>query len=296
MVKADCHKDCAPISLNDDATPVNNDLPFLSLSDMIIPSEKAEALLPILLVSCLCLSSSLSIVNEDKSILAPIFAAAYFFNCAKILPFSIQSGRNKPDHMTPKAMAHLHGKRLMDLLTPCKEAFIWFVVLLDIMRYHPYSLMPLLGKYGILFSTQDTDAILEFINMYTKHGVEKIQQYPFMYRRPFKGYHTKDILLFMIFKKQVLAERHILKNAVSPDIDLPSANPPTTGFIPFTFSFPESNSCIKLEPGHNDSNKKQKLLQDGAARRVSPSVAMEFDDGYFCFDYTNAAHIPFCGL
>jgi hypothetical protein len=90
-----------------------------------------------------------------------------------------------------------------------------------------------------------------------KHGVEKIQQYPYMYRRPFKGYHTNDILLFMIVKKQVLAEQHILKNTVSPNIDLPSANPSTTGFIPFTFSFPESIACIKLEPDQNDSNKRE---------------------------------------
>jgi hypothetical protein len=198
--------------------------------------------------------------------------------------------------MTPKAMAHLYGKRLIDLLTPCEEAFIWFVVLLDIMCYHPYSLVPLLEKYNILFSAQDTDAILEFIETDTKHGVIKIKPYPFMYRRPFKGYHTKDIFLFMIVKKQVLAERHILKTAVSPDINLPSANPPTTAVIPFTFSFPESIACIKLEPGHYDSNKKGKLLQDGAASQVSPSMATEFDDGDFCFDYTNAAHIPFRGV
>jgi len=124
-------------------------------ADMIIPREKAEALLPILLVSCLRLNSSSSVVREHKSILAPIFAAAYFFNRAKILPFSIQSGRNKRGHMTPKAMSYLHGKLLMDLVTPCEEAFIRFVVLLDIMRYHPYSLEPLLEKYGLLFSAQD---------------------------------------------------------------------------------------------------------------------------------------------
>jgi hypothetical protein len=174
MVNADCHKDCAPISLNDDPSPVNNDLPFLSLSDMIIPREKAEALLPILLVSFLRHNSSSSVVREHKSILAPIFAAAYFFNRAKILPFSIQSGRNKRGHMTPKAMAYLHGKRLMDLLTPTEEAFIRFVMLLDIMRYHPYSLVPLLEKYGILFSAQDKNAVLEFIDTYMNHGVEKL--------------------------------------------------------------------------------------------------------------------------
>jgi hypothetical protein len=198
--------------------------------------------------------------------------------------------------MTLKAMAHLHGKRLMDLLTPCKEAFIRFVVLLDIMGYHPYSLVPLLEKYGILFSAQDTDAVLEFIDTYTKHGVKRIQPYPFMYRRPFKGYRTKDILLFMIVKKQVLAERRNQKTVVFLNINLPSANPPTTGVVPFTFSFPESIAVIKLEPGDYDSNKKRKLLQNGAASRVSPSMAMELDDGYFCFDYTNAAHIPFHGV
>jgi hypothetical protein len=95
MVKADCHKDCAPISLNNDASPINNNFPFLSLSNMIIPRKKAEALLPILLVLPLRLNSSSSVVHQHKSILAPIFAAAYFFNGAKMLPFSIQSGRNK---------------------------------------------------------------------------------------------------------------------------------------------------------------------------------------------------------
>jgi hypothetical protein len=149
---------------------------------MIIPCKKAEALLPILLVSCLRLNSSSFVVHQHKSILAPIFATAYFFNHAKLLPFPIQSGKNKRGNMTPKkTMAHLHGKCLMGLLTPCEEAFLWFVVLLDIMRYHSYSLVPLLEKYGILFSAQDKDAILEFIETYTKHGVKKIQPYPFNY-------------------------------------------------------------------------------------------------------------------
>jgi hypothetical protein len=92
MVKSDCHKDCVPISLNNEASPINNNFPFLSLSNMIIPRKKAEALLPILLVSCIHLNSSLSFVHQHKSILALIFAAAYFFNRrAKLLPFPIQS-------------------------------------------------------------------------------------------------------------------------------------------------------------------------------------------------------------
>jgi hypothetical protein len=297
MLKSDCQKDCVPISLNDEAFPVNNGIPFLSLSDMIIPREKAEALLPILLVSCLCLNSSSSVVHQHKSILAPIFAAAYFFNRAKLLPFPIQSGRNKRGNMTPKAMAHLHGKRLMDLLTPCEEAFIRFVVLLDIIRYHSDSLVTSLEKYGILFSAQDKAAVLDFNETCTTHGIGMIQRYPFNNHKPFKGYRTNDINLFMIVKKQVLSERNNQKTMLSPVIDLPSANPPTTGVIPFTFSFPELIACIKLEPGHYDSNKKRKLLQDGAASRgVSPSMAMEFDDGHVCFDYTNAGLISLHGI
>jgi hypothetical protein len=77
MVKSDCHKDCAPISLNNKMSPINNDVPFLFLSNMIIPHEKAEAFLPILLVSCLRLNSSSFVVHQHKFILAPIFTAAF---------------------------------------------------------------------------------------------------------------------------------------------------------------------------------------------------------------------------
>jgi hypothetical protein len=96
--------------------------------------------------------------------------------------------------MTPKAMAHLHGNCLMDLLTPCEEAFILFVVLLDIICYHSYSLVHLLDKHCILFSAQDKDTVLAFIKTYMKHGVKKIQPHPFNYHTPFKGSRTKAVL------------------------------------------------------------------------------------------------------
>jgi hypothetical protein len=102
----------------------------------------------------------------------------------------------------------------------------------------------------------------------------------------------------MIVKKQVLVEQRDQITVMSPNINLPSTNPPmTAGVISFTFSFLESIACIKLEPSHYNSNKKRKLLQDGAASRVSPSMAMvDFDDGDVCFGYTNVAHIPFQGV
>jgi hypothetical protein len=178
----------------------------------------------------------------------------------------------------------------MDLLTPSKEVFIWFVVLLDIVCYHSESLLPSLDKYDNHFSDKDKDATSEFIEIVKKNGV--LTTTPLSAHKPFKGYRTKDTFLFMIVKKQVLADQ----KKVAPDIDLPSGNPPTTGVIPFTFSFPESIASIKVEHGDLDSNKKRKLPQDEAASLVSPSMAMEFDDGDFLFNYTTTvANIPFYG-
>jgi hypothetical protein len=52
-------------------------------------------------------------------------------------------------------MAHLHGKRLMDLLTQSEEAFICFLILVDLMRYHYHSLGVALNKYQNLFSAKE---------------------------------------------------------------------------------------------------------------------------------------------
>jgi hypothetical protein len=290
MVKYDMSKDCVTILLKEEEMPVNDSLPFLSLSDMIVPREKAEALLPILLVSCLRLNSVSDVVKQHKYILQPIFAAAYFFNRSKLLPFPIQSGRIKRGDMTPKAMAHLHGKRLMDLLTPSEEAFIWFVVLLDIVRYHYESLLPALNKYINLFSDDDTKFASDFLETIKEQEVGVLTTHPLSTRKPFKGYRTKDISLFMIVKKQVIADRKTQTTLVATDENLPSGNLPTTGVIPFTFSFPESIASIKVEPGYSDSNKKRKLSQCEAASLVSPSMAMEFDDGDLLFNYPITDH------
>jgi hypothetical protein len=167
----------------------------------------------------------------------------------------------------------------MDLLTPSEEAFIRFVVLLDIFRYHSESILPSLEKFDNLFSDHDKDAVYEFIDIVKKNGVSTTDS--LSSRKPFKGYRTKDISLFMIVKKKVLSDQ---KEA--PNIDIPFGTPPTTCVIPFTFSVPESIPSIKVEPGYSDSNKKRKLSQDEAASLVSPSLAMEFDDEDFLSNYT----------
>jgi hypothetical protein len=150
----------------------------------------------------------------------------------------------KRSDLTPKAMAHLHGKCLMDILTPCEESFVWLLIVLDIIRYHSESLGPALAKYASLFSKEDEQAVDKFITSYTK-GIEKVPPFPFS-RKPFKGYHSNNIYLFVIIKKQVLEESKNV-NSVMSYMERHSENGPTTGAIPFTFNFPKSNASIKLE-------------------------------------------------
>jgi hypothetical protein len=102
MVKFDINKDCVTIFLNEEKMPVNNSLPFVSLSNMIVPCEKAEALLPILLVSCLCLNSISDVVHQRKYILQPIFAAAYFSTIPNYFHFPFNMEELNAATLVPK--------------------------------------------------------------------------------------------------------------------------------------------------------------------------------------------------
>jgi hypothetical protein len=92
-----------------------------------------------------------------------VFANVYFFNCAKLVPFPIFC-KNRSTDLSPQAKSHLHGKCLMDLLSPSVEAFIRFVLLVDLLRYHHLTLEVTLCKYHLLFPSEDRDALLNFMN------------------------------------------------------------------------------------------------------------------------------------
>jgi len=141
------------------------------LTDLVLPSEHVEALLPALAIACLRLNSSSGKV--DKHILQSVFACALFFNCAKLVPFSIHSRVTKTD-FTPKAMAFLHGKRIMDVLTPSEEAFVRFVILVDLMRYHYVSLDSAVQKYGALFTPEERGVLFDFMKTYQGEKVESL--------------------------------------------------------------------------------------------------------------------------
>jgi hypothetical protein len=205
------------------------------------------------------------------------------------MPFSITISRMKRSELTTKAMAHLHGKRLMDLLTPSEESFVRFLVILEIIRYHSESILPLVSKYNSLFYDEDEKAITDFIATYTKEGVDRILTASTPLRRkPFKGYRNNDISLFTVIKKQVLLER---KNSNTSTI-CPSGDE-TRNITPscFTFQYPEAMVTIKLEklePDDSDSSKKRKHAPSNDCNHSEDysSVAMEFDDGEVAFDYS----------
>ena len=111
--------------------------------------SKAKALLPVLAISCLLLNSSTC--HVDKHLLQPVFGSVYFFNRAKLMSFPIHSRSSHQNYFSPQAMGHLNGQRLMDLMSQSEEAFIWFVILVDLMHYHHHSLHASLRKYQVLF-------------------------------------------------------------------------------------------------------------------------------------------------
>jgi hypothetical protein len=226
---------------------------FRSFSDLTVPREKAEALLPILAIACLGLNSSKCLVN--KHLLQTVFGTALFFNRTKLLNFPIYSRSSSHNYFTPQAMAHLHGKRLMDLLTQSEEAFIRFVILVDLMRYHYHSLGVALNKYHNLFSAEEKSSLVDFMTSYQGDRVEDFgMSLPPNRKKAVKGYRSVDISLYIKIKSMVTEDRKNANLLISQmdeaaKSQLVAGDFPVnaSGVLPFTFSFAELQSCIKHE-------------------------------------------------
>ena len=147
-------------------------------------------------------------------------------------------------------MSYLHGKRLMDLMSPSEEAFIRFVILVDLMRYHHHSLFISLRKYKLLFSSEESKAVSDFMDAYEGDKVESNS--PFLVPPPtrkkiVKGFRSKDIALYMSIKKDVVNERAICSEQIA-----------VGKAAPFTFHFQEVDVKIKEEPDIYSSGTKRK--------------------------------------
>jgi hypothetical protein len=60
----------------------------------------------------------------------------------------------------------------MDLLTQSEEAFIRFIILVDLMHYHHHSLGVALNKYQILFTAKERSSLVYFMTSYQGDKVE----------------------------------------------------------------------------------------------------------------------------
>jgi hypothetical protein len=113
-----------------------------------------------------------STCSVDKHLLQTVFGTIYFFNRAKLMSIPIHTRSSRRNYFSPKAMSHLDGNRLMDLMSPSEEAFIRFVILVDLMRYHHHSLFVSVCKYQLLFRNEERKALADFMAGYEGEKVE----------------------------------------------------------------------------------------------------------------------------
>ena len=260
----------------------NNGEDYNSWYDLSSPRHKAEALLAILAITSLRLNSS----STFTPIVQNIVARMVFFNRTKLVSFSILQ-RNSNTALTHQAKVYLHGRRLMDMIGPSEEAFIRFVNLVDLVRYHPQALECCAFKYDALFTPEETDALVDFVKEYKgdkndfKNGIMNYHS-----RKVFKGFRRTEIDFFSVLRGEVLKERNHVSTVIAEMDEAAKCCMETDGFppnrfniSPFTFNFPEvlGKESIKIEQGVASSKKES---------TVNEFLAMTCDDDDF--DYSKS--------
>ena len=160
-----------------------------------LPSHaKAEALFPIIVASCLKLSSS-----TYKHVLQDIFGRLVFHARMSVCGFVITCKGSVSD-LTDEAASYLHGRLLKNVMGMPEEAFIRFVIITDFLHYHFVSLGHLSKKYRHLLpgKNEDYNGILALLESY--QGVK-------VNRKPEKGFRESDIRRFQQMKSAIIAER-----------------------------------------------------------------------------------------
>jgi hypothetical protein len=244
-IKESPNQPYSPVQYETDLKQASHLTSFAALPDC---HHKAKALLPILAISRLLLNSS--ICSVEKHLLQTVFRVIYFFNCVKHMSLPVHTHSTWHNYFSPEAMSHLHGKHLMDLLSPSEEVFIRFVILVDLMHYHRHSLFTSLRKYKLLFSSEESKALSNFMDVYEGDKVESPSPFlvpPPTHKKIVKGFCSNDIALYMSIKKEVVNEHAIC-----------SKQTVVGKAAPFTFHFPEVDGKIKKEPDISSSDSKRK--------------------------------------
>ena len=245
-----------------------NDSDYLRFEDLPIPA-KTEALVVILVSSCLNLSSS-----AYKRLIQDIFGRLAFHARSGLCPFVVNR-KGDPSQLTTDAAAYLHGRLLSDLMGVAEEAFIRFVILTDFLRYHFDVIVTLSKKYRHLIGSDNYNKIAALTKSYKGTIANK----------PEKGFRDSDIIFFQEMKTTVITERRSMTIVPSDGEHAHGASEALQKL--FVFHYPGSSMKVKEE-----ESGKRKETQDplsDSKSKVQESMAMPLDDDDDdCFDYKAA--------
>jgi hypothetical protein len=233
------------------------------------PPAKAATLILILVTSCLDLPSC-----RFNHLIQDVFGRLVFHGRSSLCSFRV-SRKGRPSELTIEASSHLHGRALSTIMRPQEEAFIRFVIITDMCRYHFSALSTiceLLKKYP-KSCLIDCKLLSDHLNSY--QGARSLTKQE-------KGFRDIDISFYQTIKARVIKERNLMsKGQSNKDIplDSPTNNESST---PFIFDYPHSSIHVKVEGSSSGSkNKKRKLTSDFAHPELSnkpvEALAMSLD-------------------
>jgi hypothetical protein len=158
-----------------------------------LPSRaKAEALIVILLSSCLNLASS-----PYKNVIQDVFGRLVFHSRSGLCHFVINRNGNLSD-LSHEAASYLHGRALSSSMGVPEEAFVQFVIITDLIRYHFHAISDFSKKYHHLLGDDDYKKIVLLTKDYT--GAKALSKLE-------KGWRNHDIRFFLDMKSTVSVKR-----------------------------------------------------------------------------------------
>lgn len=242
-----------------------NYLCFESLPDR----AKAECLIPILAASCTALYKS-----PFKHVIQNIFGRLVFHARTSLNRFVVNRKGNL-SLLTNEACSHLHGKSLVRLMGVPEEAFVRFVIITDLVRYHQDDIREYSVKYRHLLGDDVYANISALLNKFSGRQEST---------RPEKGFRNTDISFFQETKKIVSDERLTLLQFLPSVIN---NKPAVLGEElqsgeekRFIFHYPTSYTKVKEEADLKDLKSRKRKFMDVSLNCSSAieAIAMPLDE------------------
>jgi hypothetical protein len=200
--------------------------------------------------------------SPHHDILQDIFGRLAFHARSNLVTFNINRKGGGLSELSVHAAEHLHGKPLSRFMGIREEAFVRFVLIVDIFRYH-YDDIPLYAeKYKYILGDSSYDTIVGAVGEYA--GTAKLTKVE-------KGYRNNHIKFFERLRLLVSEERRLGKDL-------------------FVFNYPhactskvktevkeESKLHSKLSKGHTHSS-----LGATTTSQEELGMPLDDDDGIYC--------------